>query len=213
MNAFTENTGVLRQTKKGSTSNGQKTLADVQHRQKIFEEEIIKRIKEIQRYVKNLHLQLKKTQNENSKMRDEIDNDKDILIELQSTVDNHYKKYSQERLKQVTSAELESKFKDQEFNFNVKIVQVLQEATDQTLAKVRDELIPSSRLKMYDSITEEQNRLKIEIDHQLQVFKRDLQDANKQAREKSQELFSGEAKTLRSELMTEQSAQKLQLMS
>jgi hypothetical protein len=47
MNAFTENTGVLRQTKKGSTSNGQKTLADVQHRQKIFEEEIIKRIKEI----------------------------------------------------------------------------------------------------------------------------------------------------------------------
>ena len=64
------------------------------HRQKIFEEEIIKRIKEIQRYVKNLHLQLKKTQNENTKLRDEIDYDKDILIELQKTVDSNYKKYT-----------------------------------------------------------------------------------------------------------------------
>ena len=45
-------------------------------------------------------------------MRDEIDNDKDILIELQHTVDNHYKKYSQERLKQVTSAELDNKIKE-----------------------------------------------------------------------------------------------------
>ena len=70
---------------------------------------------------------------------------------------------------------------------------MLQEAVDQTLAKVKDELIPQSRLKMYDSITEEQGRLKIEVDHELQVFKRDMIDQNKQAREKSQQLFTSEA--------------------
>jgi hypothetical protein len=37
-------------------------LKDLDYRQKIFEEEIINRIKEIQRYVKSLHLTLKKTQ-------------------------------------------------------------------------------------------------------------------------------------------------------
>ena len=49
------------QTKKQTTA-GFKSPSDVEHRQKIFEEEIIKRVKEIQRYVKSLHLQLKKTQ-------------------------------------------------------------------------------------------------------------------------------------------------------
>lgn len=34
---------------------------NLERRQKIFEEEIIKRVKEIQRYVKSLHLQVKKT--------------------------------------------------------------------------------------------------------------------------------------------------------
>ena len=38
------------------------TLQEAEQRQRIFEEEIIKRVKEIQRYVKTLHLQLKKTQ-------------------------------------------------------------------------------------------------------------------------------------------------------
>ena len=37
-----------------------KEFGDLRNRQKIFEEEIIKRVKEIQKYVKSLHLQLKK---------------------------------------------------------------------------------------------------------------------------------------------------------
>ena len=37
-----------------------KRLADYESRQKIFEDEIIKRIKEIQRYTKSIHLQVKK---------------------------------------------------------------------------------------------------------------------------------------------------------
>lgn len=35
-------------------------MSEVENRQKIFEDEIIKRIKEIQRYTKSLHLQIKK---------------------------------------------------------------------------------------------------------------------------------------------------------
>jgi len=37
-----------------------KRVQEVENRQKIFEDEIIKRIKEIQRYTKSLHLQVKK---------------------------------------------------------------------------------------------------------------------------------------------------------
>jgi len=37
-------------------------LAEFESRQKIFEDEIIKRIKEIQRYTKSIHLQVKKQQ-------------------------------------------------------------------------------------------------------------------------------------------------------
>jgi hypothetical protein len=37
-----------------------KRLIEIENRQKIFEDEIIKRIKEIQRYSKSIHLQVKK---------------------------------------------------------------------------------------------------------------------------------------------------------
>lgn len=56
---------------------------NVEHRQKIFEEEIIKRIKEIQRYVKSLHLQIKKTQASHEKLKDEVESDKDVLMSVQ----------------------------------------------------------------------------------------------------------------------------------
>ena len=59
----------------------------MEHRQRIFEEEIIKRIKEIQRYVKSLHLQIKKTQSGQEKLKDEVDSDKDVLISLQQSVE------------------------------------------------------------------------------------------------------------------------------
>ena len=42
--------------------NVSKRLAEFESRQKIFEDEIIKRIKEIQRYTKSIHLQVKKQQ-------------------------------------------------------------------------------------------------------------------------------------------------------
>ena len=123
INNLTEKSqNILQKKLNGVNTTNQKTIADMQHRQKIFEEEIIKRIKEIQRYAKNLHLQLKKIQNTSGKMRDEIDSDKDILIELQHTVESNYKKYTHDRLKQVSQAELDSKIKEQEFSFNDKIV-------------------------------------------------------------------------------------------
>lgn len=40
----------------GGNKSGKENTGNLERRQKIFEEEIIKRIKEIQRYVKSLHL-------------------------------------------------------------------------------------------------------------------------------------------------------------
>jgi hypothetical protein len=39
-----------------------KKVTEMEERQKIFEEEIIKRVKEIQNYAKTLHMHLKKVQ-------------------------------------------------------------------------------------------------------------------------------------------------------
>ena len=70
-------------------------------------------------------------------------------------------------MKNVSQAELEDKVKELDYNFNEKIVSVVEEAVEATLTQVRDDLIPKSRLKMYDSITEETNRLKIEVEHEI----------------------------------------------
>ena len=82
-----------------------------------------------------------------------------------------------------------------------------------TLSTVRDDLIPKSRLKMYDSITEETSRLKNEVEHEIQKLKRELQDESKSNRLKSQSLFEQEAATLRQELKAEQSTQNLQILN
>ena len=55
--------------------------------------------------------------------------------------------------------------KDFNQDLSQKFVSVVQEAIEETLTQVRDDLIPNSRFKMYDSISEESNRLKIELEH------------------------------------------------
>ena len=90
-------------------------------------------------------------------------------------------------------AELDDKIKDLDYNLNDRLVSVVEEAVEQTLSQVKDDLIPKSRLKMYDSITEESNRLKIELEHQITSIKRELQDENKDQRQKNQALFVQES--------------------
>ena len=130
-------------------------------------------------------------------------------MELKSSVESLQKRYNQDKLKNVTVAELDDKIKDIDYNLNDRLVSVVEEAVEQTLSQVKDDLIPKSRLKMYDSITEESNRLKIEVEHEIQTIKRELQDENKNSRQKSQNLFEQEAQTLRQELMAEQSTHNL----
>ena len=93
----------------------------------------------------------------------------------------------------MTGAELEDKVKELSYSLNERLVSVVEEAVEQTLGQVRDDLIPQSRLQMYDSITEESNRLKIELDHEIQSIKREIQDESKNSRQKSQALFEQEA--------------------
>ena len=136
-------------------------------------------------------------------MREEVDSDKDVIMELQSTLEQLQKRYNQDKLKNVSQAELDDKVKELDYNFNEKIVSVVEEAVEATLTQVRDDLIPKSRLKMYDSITEETSRLKIEVEHEIQKLKRELMDESKSNRQKSQSLFEQEAATLRQELKSE----------
>ena len=56
---------------------------------------------------------------------------------------------------------------------------------------------------MYDSITEEINRLKIDQDYHLQAFKREHTDASKKDRQKNTELIEQEISSLRKEVLTE----------
>ena len=65
----------------------------------------------------------------------------------------------------VTNSELDGRLKDFDQDLSQKFVSVVQEAIEETLTQVRDDLIPNSRFKMYDSISEESNRLKIELEH------------------------------------------------
>ena len=146
-------------------------------------------------------------------MREEVDSDKDVIMELQNTLESLQKRYNQDKLKNVSQAELDDKVKELDYNFNEKIVSVVEEAVEATLTQVRDDLIPKSRLKMYDSITEETSRLKIEVEHEIQKLKREMQDEQKSNRQKTQTLFEQEAATMRQELKSEQSTQNLQILN
>jgi len=109
--------------------------------------------------------------------------------------------------------ELEGSMKDLELRFNEKLVLVVQEAADQTLKQVNNDIIPEARLKMYDSITEETNRLKLDLEYQMQTFKRELGDNTKKDRLKSQEIIEKEILSLRNELTSEQSTQTLSVLA
>lgn len=54
----------------------------MEERQRIFEEEIIKRVKEIQKYAKTLHLSIKKIQTANVKRVEETKDMKDSIFKL-----------------------------------------------------------------------------------------------------------------------------------
>jgi hypothetical protein len=123
------------------------------------------------------------------------------------------KKYSGDRLKLVSTAELEGSLKEIENNNNEKLLLVVQEAADQTLKQVTNELIPEVRLKMYDSITEETNRLKLDTEYQLNALKREQNDLTKKDRLKSSELIEKEVHSLRNEVLAEQSTQTLQILA
>lgn len=72
-----------------------------------------------------MHLQIKKTQASQEKLKDEVDSDKDVLISLQQSFEMQNKKYQNDRLKQVSSNELEGSLKEVEHRYNDKLVLVV----------------------------------------------------------------------------------------
>ena len=96
--------------------------------------------------------------------------------------------------------------RDADNRYDEKLVLVVQEAADQTLKQVKDEIVPDVRLKMYDSITEETNRLKLDVDYSIQSFKREFNDQTKKDRLKNNELIEQEINQLKKEMLSEQSS-------
>ena len=56
---------------------------------------------------------------------------------------------------------------------------------------------------MYDSITEETNRLKMDLKDQLKTFKREISDDAKNERHKSSEIIEKKVLSLRKEIIAE----------
>ena len=75
--------------------------------------------------MKSLHLQVKKTQAGQEKLKEEVDSDKDILISLQQTLEQTTKKMQVDRLKLVTQTELESSLKQAEHRTSQQLVMVV----------------------------------------------------------------------------------------
>ena len=59
---------------------------------------------------------------------------------------------------------------------------------------------------MYDSISEETNRLKHDVNYQMQTLKREQADETKKDRLKSTNMLEKEMKALKEELIAEQSS-------
>lgn len=86
-------------------------------------------------------------------------------MSVQQQLESQSKKYLGDRLKAVSQTEMDSNIRECENRFSDKMIQLMQEAVEQTLKQVNNEIIPDTRLKMYDSISEETKRLKIDTDY------------------------------------------------
>ena len=58
-------------------------------------------------------------------------------------------------------------------------------------------------MEMYDAITEETNRLKIDLDHELQMLRKEINSQENLIRGQVDRLHKQEAQTLRNEIKTE----------
>lgn len=63
--------------------------------------------------------------------------------------------------------------------------------------------MPDTRLKMYDSITEETNRVKHDIEYQISGVKREMADGQKKEKQKNTDLIEKEVQSLKKEMLSE----------
>jgi len=63
-------------------------------------------------------------------LKEEVDSDKDVLLSVQQALELQNKKLLADKLKQVTSSELEATIRDSDKRYDEKLVLVVQEAAD-----------------------------------------------------------------------------------
>ena len=68
-----------------------------------------------------------------------------------------------DKLKYATSKDQDDKLREIEDVLGERMVQVFSEAVEGLVVQVKDEMIPESKLWMYDAITKESNQLKLEL--------------------------------------------------
>jgi hypothetical protein len=74
----------------------------------------------------------------------------------------------------VTVKDHEVRLKDLEELLSERMLQMITETVETTLVQVRDEIIPDSRLHMYDAINKETDQIKIDLVHDIDQLRNQL---------------------------------------
>lgn len=143
-------------------ANIDETLFDLEDRQKIFEDEIIKRIKEIQKYTKNLHFKIKKAQTQSIKkqeeqieildrineVREQLGNNQITEQQIVEIMDNKFQIFDNEKQLYFDNFEdkilriIDQKFKQNNENQQMQVNKKLQQQQDEVTNQITDHLIP-----------------------------------------------------------------------
>eukprot|EP00347_Sterkiella_histriomuscorum_P010677 403375349 len=125
----------------------------IEERQTIFEEEIIKRIKEIQKYSKSLHLSIKKLQSSNGKKTEEWKEIKDQLVKIKDEIGKD-EVLNEQAIQEIIDHKLG----------------LFEEKTQQDLQNLESKVLKETEIKINRSTKQQQYELQVH----LEAFKEDI---------------------------------------
>lgn len=182
-----------------SSSKGkpiEKKVHEMEERQKIFEEEIIKRVKEIQTYAKTLHMHLKKLQQSQNKKAEDHQMLKDELTlqikDLTDTIQlriNHHQSASGEISEQKINDLVEKRLKILDSEVALQIEHLEQKLVKDYDAKIA-RLTKNSQSELQHKTETLRDEIFEEISRSLKSDMKQLTDKLTKSQEKAQSDFS-----------------------
>lgn len=75
-----------------------------------------------------------------------MESDKDILLDIQKSLESQQKRLAQDKLKFITAKDQDDRLRDLEELISERIVQIVTDAVESTLLQVKDEMIPDCKM-------------------------------------------------------------------